>query len=172
MRAPVAAAVALLALTGCASGTTVGGEPSATGPRQEESAEPTTQTAEATEASGPTESPEPEPSPSADAGAGEWPPASTTVVHGSEKWATYVAVTPTTDDPAYAAAQQRLEELGYPGGGGEIGCDRGAAEALGVTQSAIGVAVYFDSQADAETFAEMYGPEAVGTAQVTTWCLD
>lgn len=170
-RAPVVAAVVLLALTACASGTTVGAEPSATGLLQE--AEPTTgPTAAATGTSEPTESPEAEPSPPADAEAGEWPPASTTVVHGSEKWATYVAVTPTTDDPAYTAARQRLDELGYPGGGGDIGCDRGAAEALEVTPSAIGVAVYFDSQTDAETFAEMYGPEAVGTAQVTTGCLD
>ena len=61
--------------------------------------------------------------------------------------------------PASRGAQQQLDELGYAWGGGELGCDQGAA-------------VYFHDQADAETFAGLYGPQAVGTAPVTLYCLD
>ena len=130
-----------------------------------------------------TVSPSPVASPSASAQPSEtptpvaeaaWPPATTAVVHGGERWAVYVAVTDSGDDPRVAAAQERLDALGYASatGWGDVGCDDGAAEALGVPWQSTAVRVYFDTQADAETFARLYGPEAVGTAQVTLYCLD
>ena len=73
-------------------------------------------------------------------------------------------------------AVRRVAELGYPQGGGELGCDVGAGEALGIGDGAMAIAVYFDTQAGAEDFAqryaETYGEEVVGLAQVTTLCLD
>jgi hypothetical protein len=34
------------------------------------------------------------------------------------------------------------------------------------------VASYFTTEQDATRFAQMYGPDVVGVAPVTLWCLD
>ena len=108
-----------------------------------------------------------------------WPPTATDVKHGGETWGVYTVVLEaggSADDPRWQEGTRRLGELGYPTGGGEIGCDVGAAEVLGVADGAMAVATYFDTQADAELFAqrytERYGEEVVGIARVTTLCMD
>lgn len=94
------------------------------------------------------------------------------ITHGNDVWGTYVALVDAFDTPAADAASARIAELGYEPSGGEVGCDRGAAEALGVPESALVVATYFTTKEDAELFAEMYGPGTLGVAEVTLWCLD
>ena len=58
---------------------------------------------------------------------------------------------------------------------GELACDQGAAETLG-TDAEHGIAVYFATEDEANTFAlqaGMLGHEAGPlVAQVTTYCLD
>jgi hypothetical protein len=97
--------------------------------------------------------------------------------HGGEAWAVYVAVASDFDAPEIAAGAGLLEELGYFGGGGDLGCDQGAAEALGLdpSQSWTATAVYFETEEDAQAFVNAYeslGHQAVGYALVQTFCLD
>jgi hypothetical protein len=100
------------------------------------------------------------------------PPRPSAEVHGSTAWAVYVAVSPQRDDAALAA-DARLTAMGYTQlRGGDLACDRGAAEALGRDPSEHAVAVYFDTEADAALFAELYGDGVVGTVQVTLRCRD
>src|SRR3712207_8079419 len=63
--------------------------------------------------------------------------------------------------------------LGWTGSGiGSVSCDQGAAEALGFDPDDHRVAVYFDSAARAQEFVAGYDRQDVGSAQVTTYCLD
>ena len=108
-----------------------------------------------------------------------WPPTATDVRHGGQTWGVYTVVVDAGASDAglrREAGAQRLVSLGYPRGGGELGCDLGATEALGVLEGALAVAAYFDTQADAELFAqryaETYGERVVGIAAVTTLCMD
>ena len=57
---------------------------------------------------------------------------------------------------------------------GELGCDRGAAKALGLDPNAeyFRVAVYFATQAEADRFAEAYEPGGAKVAKATLYCLD
>ncbi|WNB84559.1 hypothetical protein [Cellulomonas sp. ATA003] len=85
----------------------------------------------------------------------------------------YLTVVESFDAPALTATDERLRELGYqPGGHGELACDQGAAEALGLDPQTIAASVYFASEADARRFAEAYGPDVVGVAAVTVFCRD
>ena len=122
---------------------------------------------------GPTPGPTPPPPvPPADAPPAT-PPQAADIRHGSEVWAVYVLVTPTYDGPGWAEAGARVESLGYTPSGGELACDTGAAEALGLDPQLIGRGVYFGSQADAQRFADLYGAgDVVGIARVTLLCLD
>jgi hypothetical protein len=66
-----------------------------------------------------------------------------------EVWASYLAIGP-AGDPVLADAATYLQDRGYsPYGGRELGCDGGAAEALGRDRHEVAVAVYFDWRADA-----------------------
>ncbi|MBO3102501.1 hypothetical protein [Cellulomonas fengjieae] len=94
------------------------------------------------------------------------------VAHGNRVWGTYVAVVDSFDSPAAVAATARVTELGYAPSGGEIACDQGAGEALGLPPETLVVATYLASKEDAELFAQLYGPGAVGIAEVTLFCLD
>ncbi|WP_298455025.1 hypothetical protein [uncultured Cellulomonas sp.] len=104
------------------------------------------------------------------------PPAAATPSHGGTAWGVYVAVMTTPDDPAWQRAGTRLEEMGYFPGGGDINCDRGAAEGLGLDGTQVVRSVYFTSRADAQLFVELftdrYGDDVVGVVEVTTLCLD
>ncbi len=100
-------------------------------------------------------------------------PADATLEHGGTYWAVYLWVGETADAKAEAAVA-RAADLGYTTGVGDLACDQGAAEALGVApdQSGSAVAIYFDSRADAAAASGLFEPAPVGIARVTTFCLD
>jgi hypothetical protein len=63
--------------------------------------------------------------------------------------------------------------MGYFAGSGDLGCDHGAAESLGLAAGFYyGVAVYFATVEDANMFVAAYPGEVVGIAEITTFCLD
>ncbi len=97
-------------------------------------------------------------------------------MHGARRWAVYVAVgSPSSDSEMHALgeAESFLRGTGYVGSGiGSVGCDLGAAESLGFDPGHNRVAVYFDSAADAQLFQGGYERQDLGSAQVTTYCLD
>lgn len=90
--------------------------------------------------------------------------------HGGTIWGLYLAVGDSLEDAAMDAAVQQATELGYHPGGGEIACDDGAADALGV-DATMSVAVYFATREDAEAATQFFDAW-VGIARVTTYCLD
>ncbi|WP_448625758.1 hypothetical protein [Geodermatophilus sp. URMC 64] len=84
----------------------------------------------------------------------------------------YLAVAP-GPAPELDRALADLRSLGYDGAGiAQVGCDAGAAEALGVDPDDLTAAVHFATQGDAEYFVGRYLGPIVGYAQVTTFCLD
>ncbi|MGX5655387.1 hypothetical protein ACWKWC_11500 [Geodermatophilus nigrescens] len=97
-------------------------------------------------------------------------------MHGSRVWAVYLAVGDHTyngDLHTLAVTADHLEDLGYTGSGiGDVSCDQGAVEQLGFSPEHQRVAVYFESAALAEQFVAAYDRQEVGTAPVTTYCLD
>lgn len=112
-----------------------------------------------------------------DASAFEQPeplPSQAPPVHGGTPVAVYLAVSVDSSDSALERARAAAAEAGYEAGGGELGCDQGAVEALGLdpARSWSGVALYFVDQRTADRFVRGYPHEVVGVAQVTTFCLD
>ena len=102
---------------------------------------------------------------------GDWPDEAP-AAHGEPTWGVYLAVGDVTD-PTVQEAYDHAISLGYAGAGiGQLGCDEGAAEALGADQADMRVAVYFDSREKAEEFVAMYDQPTVGVVEVTTYCLD
>lgn len=91
--------------------------------------------------------------------------------HGGVVWGLYLAVGPTLDDADMEGAVRQAEELGYTPSSGDLACDDGAADALGVDVSSSGVAVYFATREDAEAATQFFDAW-VGIARVTTYCLD
>jgi hypothetical protein len=85
-------------------------------------------------------------------------PAEAAPEHGAQVWAVYLAVGP-EGDPELAEAREYLDARGYSTAEGrELGCDGGAAEALGRDPREHAVAVYFDWRADAGDFVAMLKP--------------
>ncbi len=98
-------------------------------------------------------------------------PIESTPVHGAELWAAYVAV----GAPGDPGLQQVLERVrqGWPGAGlGELGCDEGAAAALGRTPTEHAVAVYFATEQHITEFLRRWEAPFVGAVLVTTMCAD
>lgn len=99
--------------------------------------------------------------------------------HGGRYWGVYTFVGG-ANDAGYDRSIRRLEamglERGYNFSDGELGCDRGAAEALRVPaherNSAMGVAVYFHERQDARAFANSLEEAPVGVIRVRTLCAD
>jgi hypothetical protein len=124
--------------------------------------------------------PEPTPSPTAPAeppaspppAGPASPPSVAEPVHGGTAWGVYLAVMTSPDDPAYVQSGTRLERLGYFPSEGDVSCDEGAAEALGLEPNVLVRSVHFGSREDAEAFVALYGDDILGIAQVTTYCLD
>jgi hypothetical protein len=88
----------------------------------------------------------------------------------------YLAVTDSYDDPQIAAAEAAARSVGHDAAASDLGCDVGAAEALGRTAPVgAAVAVCFESQEHATlaraTF-ERYGTPVVGVADVSFICVD
>ena len=98
-------------------------------------------------------------------------------VHGGRAWAVYLAVgSPDSDWDMHMLGETESYVrgmFGYVGSGiGSVGCDQGAAEALGFDPDDNRVAVYFDSAARAQEFQAVYDRQDLGSAPVTTYCLD
>ncbi|HEY7400529.1 MAG TPA: hypothetical protein VH989_06495 [Actinomycetota bacterium] len=95
------------------------------------------------------------------------------VQHGGSYWAVYLGV----GDPGSAElrrAERRAADLGLTAAAGDLSCDEGAAESLGVEPGTFGVGVYFEREADAIAFAaalEGSGP-VHGPVPVKTFCAD
>ncbi|MCB9612793.1 MAG: hypothetical protein H6722_10120 [Sandaracinus sp.] len=91
--------------------------------------------------------------------------------HGAEVFAVYVVVA----DPGAAALEEAaapLREQALHVSVGELGCDEGAAEALGAAPEAHAVSVTFDTREDADAFAATLSEPPVGIARVTVRCAD
>lgn len=103
-------------------------------------------------------------------------PAEAQVEHGDVVWGVYTLAAVDPSPAEVEAATAPLRAAGYDRRfAGDLGCDQGAAEALGLDPgtSASGVAVYFDDVAAVEQFLRAYYPERViGVARVTLYCLD
>lgn len=107
------------------------------------------------------------------------PPAQEEPVHGGNAWAVYLAAATDISDPEIADAIALLEDLGYVAGwgSGDLACDRGGAQAVGVDPSdgyAV-VGAYFDTVLDAARFVvalDARGHSVLGLGLVRTYCLD
>lgn len=101
-------------------------------------------------------------------------PREAVAVHGGRYWAVYLAVAYDAGDPELAQAQASAQAVGYAGGIGDVQCETGAAEGLGLdpAKSYSAASVFFDTRADAQAFVDRYAPGVVGTVQVTASCLD
>ena len=137
--------------------------------------------AEPTTAPGPsaTETPVPTTSTPPTAPLAPLPPTQEEPVHGGSAWAVYLAVATDISDPEIAAAISLLEDLGYVAGwgSGDLACDQGGAQAVGVDPSdnyAV-VGAYFDTALDAARFVvalDARGHSVLGIGLVQTYCLD
>jgi hypothetical protein len=96
-------------------------------------------------------------------------------IHGGVYWAVYPWVGAAGSREAEDVSARLLEEFGIEARPGDLACDQGAAEALG-TNAEQGIAVYFETEEDANEFAlraGVLGHEAGPViAHVTTYCLD
>lgn len=126
-------------------------------------------------------SPAPSPIPSDEGGgeesddsvdAGERPEPERGLDQGGIYYGVYFALADDPEDPSLEAAVKRLERDGYVAGSGQLGCDRGAAEALGAEEDDFAVGLYFSSEDDAERFAELSDPPPLGRARVKIFCAD
>ena len=136
----------------------------------------------------PTASPTPSAVPSPTTGPAQTPPSppaptppaptfpeQTAPEHGGTRSAVYLAVAYDSADPELAQAQARAREAGYAQVGlGEVSCDQGAREALGLAadRTYYAVALYFADRPTAQQFVDAYEPGVVGIADVRTYCLD
>lgn len=104
------------------------------------------------------------------------PPGVVSPTHGGTYWAVYPWIGAPGDREADDVSAQLLDDFGIEAFPGELGCDQGAAEALGRTDVEHAIGVYFGSEEDANAFARAFG--ALGdnsepiVARVTTYCLD
>ena len=94
--------------------------------------------------------------------------------HGGTYFGVYLAVGQGTDieDAINYLSEERGLEPGQEFTIGDISCDRGAQEALGADAGPMRVAVYFDTQEDAEAWAETLPAPPITIAEVQTMCLD
>jgi hypothetical protein len=88
----------------------------------------------------------------------------------------YLAVATEYDAPNLLQAEAEVDALGvgYRTGRGDMGCDYGAAAALGLDPEAYlyTTSLHFWDEADAQRFVDLFEPEVVGIALVRTYCLD
>lgn len=107
------------------------------------------------------------------AGSSDVPAPRATIRHGGEYWAVLWAED-TTSAPLNDVRQALHDRWGAVWMDGDIGCNDGAADALGTSGDQRAVSVHFDTEAEARRFASeaSLGAAPTGHAQVTTYCLD
>jgi hypothetical protein len=112
-----------------------------------------------------------------DTGGGESSLAQSTAVgevapaHGATLFGVYVVVA----EPGAAALEEAAAPLRARSilvSVGELGCDAGAAEALGVAPDQHAVSVMFETREAADAFAATLASPPAGIAQVTVGCAD
>ncbi len=160
------AAIALAVLGGC------------TADRAEDAASPPrpTKTTAIPEAS-----PAPSPTPTAPADgtpsftpdpADEVPEPTYDLSQGMDVWGVYFIAT-SYEDPELEETINTLQAIGYKPSSGDVACDQGAAESLGLSpKQRARVALYFTSRRAAEEFATRIEPRPIGIARVRLFCLD
>jgi hypothetical protein len=95
-------------------------------------------------------------------------------MHGGVYWAVYPWVGAAGDREADDVSAELFAQFGIEAFPGDLGCDQGAAEALG-TDAEQGIGVYFDTETEANDFAQIAGlldHTRRVIAHVTTYCLD
>jgi cell division septation protein DedD len=106
-----------------------------------------------------------------------WPKALGEPHEGESAWAVYLAVAHSSSDRAMSDAQDEVAKVGYGAVIGDLACDRGSIEALGLDPHDYwtGAVLYFGSKKDADDFAASYlasGGTVIGTAKIGLGCLD
>ncbi len=105
-----------------------------------------------------------------------YPPPVADLEHGGTYFGVYFEVVRGTDarKGKITQAARAVRGLGFEPSVGDVNCDRGAKEALGLAagRNYVAVALYFHTQEQARRFVDAYKPEVVGVARVTTGCLD
>jgi hypothetical protein len=91
--------------------------------------------------------------------------------HGATLFGVYVVVAE-PGAPALEEAAAPLRERSILVSVGELGCDAGAAEALGVAPDRHAVSVMFETREAAEAFAATLTSPPAGIAEVTVGCAD
>jgi hypothetical protein len=109
----------------------------------------------------------------------EFPQTLASLTHGGDAWAVYLAVADNYefDAPELEEAKDLAEMYGIEIGTGELACDHGGAEALGLDPDGdwAAVSALFESEADAKQFVDAFearGHSVVGMGLVQTFCLD
>ncbi|WP_426566693.1 hypothetical protein ACPPVT_09230 [Angustibacter sp. McL0619] len=106
-----------------------------------------------------------------------WPRALGEPSQGDPVWAVYLAVGHSVNDPALQQATAHAAAVGYRAVVGDVACDDGATQALGLDQYDYwsGATLYFATEKQARGFAAAYTAAAaapVGLTQVNVGCLD
>ena len=95
--------------------------------------------------------------------------------YGQTYWVAYLAVAEQPDAPELREAEAALLALGLELGtqinSGQLACSPGAPEGLGRSPDAMGVGVWFATEADARAFAATQ-PRSVGVTQANLGCAD
>jgi hypothetical protein len=101
-------------------------------------------------------------------------PPEAAATQGGKYYAVFLAVAGDANDPSLVQAQERAKALGYQGGVGDVNCTPGARTALNLREGAAYTAysIFFETNAQAQTFLNSYSGPVVGTAYVTAGCLD
>ena len=94
--------------------------------------------------------------------------------HGETYFGVYLATGqgPDLEDAINYLTEERGLEPGQEFTIGDVSCDRGAQEALGPDAGPMRVAVYFESEDEAEAWAETLPAAPITIAEVQTMCLD
>jgi hypothetical protein len=93
---------------------------------------------------------------------------------GGTYFGVYLAVGegPDIEDAINYLTEERGLEPGQDFSIGDVSCDQGAEAALGAGAGPMRVAVYFESQEDAEAWSQTLPAPPIGIAEVQTMCLD
>jgi hypothetical protein len=168
--------LAVAVVSGCSGGggtSTTGSTATVPAAPQTASTTTATPTTPAATATATTSSPTTTPT----ATATRWPKALGEPHEGESAWAVYLAVAHSSSDPAMHAAQAEAAKVGYGAVIGDLACDRGSIEALGLDEHDYwtGAVLYFKTKTDATDFANSYlvaGGTVIGTAKIGLGCLD
>jgi hypothetical protein len=92
---------------------------------------------------------------------------------GGTYFGVYVAIAKPGDEASLQASAEALDAIGISEYSiGDISCDEGAAEELGVPKDSGRVAVYFTTREEADAFTASLPSPILRIARVKTFCLD